>query len=104
MADNKTRGRSADRKRLNKSEPYEVAYAKSDRASPERKAMLAKSQSETAGRTGNGSSRGASAKRAAKSGAKKASGSGARKSASSSSRGTSSSRARKSSSSGARKS
>ena len=41
MADDKTKRGSADRKRLNMSEPYEVAYAKSDRASSARKAMLA---------------------------------------------------------------
>jgi len=110
MADNQTRGRSADRKRLNKSEPYEVAYAKSDRASPERKAMLAKSEAKTAGRSaGNGASRAASAKRAG-SGAKKTasagrkSTSGASKSSASGARKSSSSGARKSSSSGARKS
>ncbi len=43
MADDKTKRGSADRKRLNMSEPYEVAYAKSDRASSARKAMLASS-------------------------------------------------------------
>ena len=57
MADDKTKRGSADRARLNRSEPYEVAYAKSDRASPARKAMLA-----------NGSGRGA----ATGTGAKKA--------------------------------
>ena len=40
MADDKTQRGSPDRQRLNKSEPYEVAYALSKRASPERKAML----------------------------------------------------------------
>jgi hypothetical protein len=78
MADNKTRGRTADRKRLNMSEPYEVAYARSDRASPERKAMLAKAEAK---RAGGGSGNGATAKRAAKAAAKKPSASSARKSA-----------------------
>ena len=32
MADDKTKRGSPDNKRLNKSEPYEVAYAKSKRA------------------------------------------------------------------------
>ncbi len=112
MADNKTRGRSADRKRLNKSEPYEVAYAKSERASPARKAMLAQSVAKRAGSAGNGTSAKRSANGATKqsAGAKKAARSGTRKTASSSgSRKTSSSRssgsgARKTSSSGARKS
>jgi hemerythrin HHE cation binding domain-containing protein len=44
MADNKSRGRSTDRKRLNMGEAYEVAYAKSERASPARKALLAKGE------------------------------------------------------------
>ena len=48
MADNTTRGRSTDRKRLNMSEPYEVAYAKSNRASPARKALLAKGEARSA--------------------------------------------------------
>jgi len=38
MADDKTRRGSPDSKRLNKSEPYEMAYATSKRASPARKA------------------------------------------------------------------
>jgi len=120
MADNKTRGRSADRKRLNKSEPYEVAYAKSDRASPERKAMLAKSRSASGRSSGKGATKSsAGAKRSASGGAKKSSGgstrsassaggrksaSGARKSSPSGARKSSTSSARKSSSSGARKS
>jgi hemerythrin-like domain-containing protein len=54
MADNKTSGRSADRKRLNKSEPYEIAYAKSDRASPARRAMLAKAEAARSGRSAPG--------------------------------------------------
>src|SRR4029078_13127684 len=74
MADNKTRGRTTDRKRLNMSEPYEVAYAKSDRASPERKAMLAKG---AAKRAGSSAGNEAGAKRSAKkTAAKKASGAG----------------------------
>ena len=122
MADSTTRGRSADRKRLNKREPYEVAYAKSDRASPERKAMLAdggsssKKRSTSTGAKSNGAAkkRGASAKKsssgsasAKKSGGtrKSASGSGSRKSASGSARKSTSGSARKSASgSGARKS
>ena len=92
MAVNKTSGRTADRKRLNMSEPYEIAYARSDRASPERKAMLAKAEAERAGR---GSGSGATAKRSAKAAAKKTSGSSAHKSAAS--------KARKSPASGARK-
>ena len=55
MADDKTKRGAADRARLNRSEPYEVAYAKSDRASSARKAMLA-----------DGSGRGASAGTGAK--------------------------------------
>ena len=38
MADDKTKRGSPDSKRLNRSEPYEMAYAKSDRASSARKA------------------------------------------------------------------
>jgi hypothetical protein len=118
MADSKTRGRSTDRKRLNMSEPYEVAYAKSDRASPERKAMLAKatkSRSASAGAKKSTSAKKASgsATRAAtstssakKSGSarKSSSGSSARKSSSSSGsrKSSSGSGARKSSSSSAR--
>jgi hypothetical protein len=117
MADSTTRGRAADRKRLNKSEPYEVAYAKSDRASPERKAMLAdggsssKKRSASAGKKSSGAakSRGASAKKSAtakkSAGARKsASGSGARKSSSGSARKSTSGSARKSTSGSARKS
>src|SRR5690349_10825400 len=99
MADNKTRGRTTDRKRLNMSEPYEVAYAKSDRASPERKAMLAKG---VAKRAGSSAGNGAGAKRSAKTAAKKAS--GARKSSSAATRKSTASRSGKSSASGARKS
>ena len=55
MADNKSKGRSADRKRLNMSEPYEVAYAKSDRASPARKAMLAKGEAAKSARSSKSS-------------------------------------------------
>jgi len=51
MADTKSRGRTADRKRLNMSQPYEVAYAKSERASPARKALLAKAEGASAKRT-----------------------------------------------------
>jgi len=115
MADNKTRGRTTDRKRLNMSEPYEVAYAKSDRASPERKAMLAKG---AAKRAGSSAGNGAGAKRSAKTAAKKASGAGkssaaaGRKSSSSSNgrksasatRKSTASKSGKSSASGARKS
>ena len=54
MADNKSRGRSTDRKRLNMSEPYEVAYAKSERASPARKALLAKGEGAKRARSGAG--------------------------------------------------
>jgi len=101
MADNKTRGRSTDRKRLNMSEPYEVAYAKSDRASPERKAMLAKGTTKTAGKKTAGkktAGKKTAGKKTAGSGARKATkSSGGRKST------TSSSRSRKSAS-GARKS
>jgi len=99
MADNKTRGRTTDRKRLNMSEPYEVAYAKSDLASPERKAMLAKG---AAKRAGSSAGNGAGAKRSAKTAAKKAS--GARKSSSAATRKSTASRSGKSSASGARKS
>ncbi len=52
MADSKSRGRSTDRKRLNMSEPYEVAYAKSKRASPARKALLAKGEAAKGARSG----------------------------------------------------
>jgi len=104
MADNQTRGRSADRKRLNKSEPYEVAYARSERASPERKALLAKGQSGSGGRSAGKGGAKSSAKSAAKksSGARKSAASrkpasGARKS-SASGAGSSASGARKSSS------
>ena len=91
MADNQTRGRSADRKRLNKSEPYEVAYAKSDRASPARKALLAK---------GSAKKSGASAKKSGASARK--SGASAKKSGASAKRRAPTSGARKSPSSGAR--
>ena len=94
MADNQTRGRSADRKRLNKSEPYEVAYARSERASPERKAMLAKGQSGS----GGGSAGKGAAKSSARGAAKKSGGAG--NAASSASRKPASG-ARKSSASGA---
>jgi hypothetical protein len=92
MADNTTRGRSTDRKRLNKSEPYEVAYAKSDRASPARKALLGKSEGAAAKRSSTSAKRsstsaksnGGSAKSsgAAKTGARaaKSSGSAAKRS------------------------
>jgi len=100
MADNKTRGRTTDRKRLNMSEPYEVAYAKSDRASPERKAMLAKG---AAKRAGSSAGNGAGAKRSAKkTAAKKAPGAG--KSSSSAGRKSSSSSKGRKSASAARKS
>ena len=100
MADNKTRGRTTDRKRLNMSEPYEVAYAKSDLASPERKAMLAKG---AAKRAGSSAGNGAGAKRSAKkTAAKKASGAG--KSSSSAGRKSSSSSKGRKSASAARKS
>ena len=113
MADNNTRGRSADRKRLNKSESYEVAYAKSDRASPARKGLLSKGGSSggsTATKRSSAAAKksGASAKKSSGSGARKSSsGSGARKSSSGSGarKSSSGSGARKSSSgSGARKS
>ena len=89
MADNTTRGRSADRKRLNKSEPYEMAYAKSDRASPERKALLAKSGTAAKKRTASGKS-GATAKKS--SGAARSSGSSGRKSGASAKKSGSSAR------------
>jgi len=86
MADNTTRGRSADRKRLNKSEPYEMAYAKSDRASPARKALLAKGAAAGSKSSAGGKSRatkksGVGTTRSSGSAAKK-SGSSARKSGS----------------------
>ena len=107
MADNQTRGRSADRKRLNKGEPYEVAYAKSDRASPGRKALLAKGASSGgAAKRSTGSSAkkaGSSAKKAG-SAAKKA-GSAARKSGGSARKsGSAAKKSAKKSGSGARKS
>jgi hypothetical protein len=51
MADNKSRGRTTDRKRLNMGEAYEVAYAKSERASPARKALLAKGEAARSARS-----------------------------------------------------
>ena len=102
MADNKTRGRSADRKRLNKSEPYEVAYAKSDRASPARKALLTKSGSGRSARSGASKSNGAKSTGGA---AKRSSGSSAKKSGSSARKSSSASAGRKSAAgSGGRKS
>jgi len=82
MADNRNRGRTADRKRLNMSEPYEVAYAKSDRASPARKAMLAKAVAKRAAtKTGAKKKKtsGASAPKATASKARKSATTGARK-------------------------
>ena len=104
MADNNNRGRSADRKRLNKSEPYEVAYAKSDRASPARKAMLGKSAGGAAKKSSGSSAKksGGAAKRSSGSSAKK-SGGAAKKSSGSSAK-KSGGAAKKSSRSGARKS
>jgi len=105
MADNTTRGRSTDRKRLNKSEPYEMAYAKSDRASPERKALLAKggagSKSAGAAKSRATKKSGAGATRSSGSSAKK-SGSSARKSGSAAKK--SASGAGRSASAGTRKS
>lgn len=66
MADNTNRGRSSDRKRLNMGEKYEVAYAKSERASPARKALLAKGEAtRSAGSAKNSAAKGSdsSAKR-----------------------------------------
>jgi hypothetical protein len=59
MADDKTKRGSPDNKRLNKSEPYETKYARSKRASPQRKAMAGAGGS---GKSGNGASKAASAK------------------------------------------
>ena len=63
MADDKTKRGSPDNKRLNKSEPYEVAYAKSKRA----KAATAKTAK--------------TAKKSAKKSAKKATGTSSSRSA-----------------------
>jgi len=106
MADNMTRGRSADRKRLNKSEPHEMAYARSDRASPERKALLTKSSTGT-GKSSRAGKTGATAKKS--SGAARSSGTSAKKSGSTTRKGgvaakKSTSGASRSSSGGARKS
>ncbi len=65
MADSKSKGRAADRKRLNISEPYEVAYAKSDRASPERKALLAKAEAARKGSAKKSASKKSSTKKSA---------------------------------------
>jgi hypothetical protein len=117
MPDNKSRGRSTDRKRLNMSEPYEVKYAKSDRASPQRKSLLAGGEAARGARsakkaggsggakTGRGSAKSGSAGRgSASGGARKSASAGARKSSSGGARKTASGSARKSSSGGARKS
>lgn len=58
MADDKTKRGSPDSKRLNKSEPYEVAYAISKRATATKKAPArksAKSGAKTASRSGSAS-------------------------------------------------
>jgi len=106
MADNKTRGRTTDRKRLNMSEPYEVAYAKSDRASPERKAMFAKGTAKRAAKTGakkktSGSSAGRATKPSAGGKATKSSTRGSKSVAGA--RKSTAAKARKASASGARK-
>ncbi|MEO8312367.1 MAG: hemerythrin domain-containing protein [Caldimonas sp.] len=65
MADSKSKGRAADRKRLNMSQPYEVAYAKSDRASPERKALLAKAEAAKKSSAKKGAAKKSTAKKSA---------------------------------------
>ena len=62
MADDKSKRGSPDNKRLNKSEPYEVAYAKSKRASA-KKSAAAKTGAKKAGAARTGAKR-APAKRA----------------------------------------
>ena len=57
MADDKTKRGSPDNKRLNKSEPYEVAYAKSKRAkaaAAKTAKKSAKSASQDVGEAGDG--------------------------------------------------
>ena len=68
MADDKTKRGSPDSKRLNKNEPYEMAYAKSERASPARKALA---------RNGGSATGGSTARKAAGTAAKKTNGSAA---------------------------
>jgi hypothetical protein len=60
MADDKTKRGSPDSKRLNRSEPYEMAYARSDRASSARKAA-ATNGSARAGTTGTRAKKASSA-------------------------------------------
>jgi hemerythrin superfamily protein len=82
MADDKTRRGTPDSKRLNMSEKYEVAYAKSTRASPARKAMLKKAEASKAAGNGAAAKRGtgASAKRSTGASAKRSSGASAKRS------------------------
>jgi Hemerythrin HHE cation binding domain len=92
MADDKSKRGSPDTKRLNKSEPYEMAYAKSKRASPARKALAGKAGSANGGASARKSA-GAATKKSGTTAAKKrgttrsapSSGARSRKSASSSS-------------------
>jgi len=105
MADDKSKRGSPDNKRLNKSEPYEMAYAKSKRASPARKAVASKAGSANRGATARKSG-GVAAKKSSSTAAKKrdtgrsapSSGTGSRKSASSSTKARSSSTRTKSAS------
>jgi hypothetical protein len=83
MADNKSKRGSPDSKRLNKGEPYEVAYATSKRASPARKAMAGKSAS--AGKSGASARSGAKKTATRSGGSRAAPASGARARTSSSS-------------------
>ena len=86
MADDKTKRGSPDSKRLNKSEPYEMKYAKSKRASPQRKAI---GNSSGSARSGAAKKSGASRTSASGSGARKSSArSGTRKTASTASTAT----------------
>jgi hemerythrin-like domain-containing protein len=65
MADDKTKRGGSDSKRLNRSEPYEMAYAKSKRASPERKAMAAQGAKRASSASTRAPSAGKRAKKAA---------------------------------------
>ncbi|MEO5845490.1 MAG: hemerythrin domain-containing protein [Caldimonas sp.] len=78
MADDKTKRGSPDSKRLNKSEPYEVAYAKSKRA----KAAKTTAGKKTSGKKTSGTSAKKAVTRSATSRAAPAAGSRAKKSAS----------------------
>jgi hypothetical protein len=83
MADDKSRRGTPDSKRLNMNEKYEVAYARSKRASPERKAMLKKAEAgngKTAGGTPAKRAQAGAGKRASTTAGKRASGSGTGKS------------------------